>query len=105
MVRRGNCDDVQILVLDHLAKIGVGLHGVLLLLELLNFFPQHFLIDIAQRGDANTFDGLEAAQMILAAAFKADDTDPNIAVGAGNLRPKPRGHCAGASGERGGLEK
>ncbi len=83
VVGRGDQDDVEVLLLEHLAVIGVG--AGLLLRELargddIGRLSEHLLIDVAERDDLDRRDLDQTEQVALAVPAAADETNALLPV-------------------------
>ena len=78
MVGRGDQDDVEVLLLEHLAVVGVGARRLLRRLAVgdhLGGLGQHLLVDVAQRDDLDRRDLDQPEQVALAVPAAADQAD------------------------------
>ena len=79
VVGRGDQDDVEVLLLEHLAIVGVGARGLLRGLARgghLGGIGEHLLVDVAERDDLDRSDLDEPEQVALAVPAGADQPDP-----------------------------
>ena len=93
MVRRTDEDDVEVLLLEHLAVVGVGarpLPGLLPLAGDLDGPGEHVLVRVADGDDLDRRDLDQAPQVALAVPTGADEADPP-----GLLRGKGRRQVGG----------
>ncbi len=108
VVGRGDQDDVQVLLLEHLAVVGVGARGLLRGLAVrddLGGLGQHLLVDVAQRNDLDRRDLDQPEQVGLAVPAAADQPDAlgfPAGEARGPLAPKRQSHSRGS---RAGLEE
>ena len=78
VVGRGDQDDVEVLLLEHLAVVGVGARLLLRGLprgDHLGGLGQHLLVDVAQRDDLDRRDLDQPEQVALAVPAAADQAD------------------------------
>ena len=78
VVGRGDQDDVEVLLLEHLAVVGVGARLLLRGLpagDHVGGLGQHLLVDVAQRDDLDRRDLDEPEQVALAVPAAADQAD------------------------------
>ena len=79
MVRSRDQDDVEVLLLEHLAIVGIGARSFLRGLSAGDDFRslgQHLLVDVAERDDLDGRDLNEAEEVGLAVPAAADQADP-----------------------------
>ena len=89
VVGRGDQDDVQVLLLEHLAIVGIGARGLLRGLARgghLGGMGEHLLVDVAEGNDLDRSDLDQPEQVGLAVPAGADQPDPLRLRGGG-----PRG--------------
>ena len=90
MVGRGDQDDVEVLLLEHLAVVGVGARRLLRRLPVgddLGGLGEHLLVDVAQRDDLDRRDLDQPEQVGLAVPAGADQADPLRLRGGRTPRP------------------
>ena len=79
MIRRGDQDEIQILLLQHLAIIAVSARALLRSLpcgDHVGRVRKHLLIDVAERNDLDRGDLDEAEEIGFAVPACADQADP-----------------------------
>jgi len=81
VIRGGDGDGVDVLVLEHLSHVGValGARGGL------QAFLDDLGVDVAEGDDADALDLLELLDVLQASAAEADDGDAEVTVGARGL--------------------
>ena len=104
MIRRGDGDGVDVFVFEKLADVGVGLRlGTAEFFDVGEALVEDVFVDVAERGDFDVGNFVEAVDVIDAAAARAADGDADAIVGAedGVRLERERGGADGESGGRG----
>ncbi len=108
VVGRGDQDDVQVLLLEHLAVVGEGARSLLRGLPVgddVGGLGQHLLVDVAQRDDLDRRDLDQPEQVRLAVPAAADQSHA-LGFPAGRAEGSPRRSCEReARGRRAGLKE
>src|SRR5213594_34655 len=107
VVRRGDGDGVNLLVLEQFADVPVTFDLLIAFAERLDARVEDFAVHIAKGDDTNVFAGqsAHAADVVLAAPAESDNGDANGSVGAANTGPGISGQAEGGGGESGAFQE
>ena len=86
VVRRGEADDINVLVLQQLADVGVSFDLLPQVPVFLDLPVKNGLVHVAQRDHAGAFDLAQALDVVHAASAKPDDGKADVVVRAGGVR-------------------
>ena len=98
VVRRGDGHRIDLVVVQELPEIGVGLHRLLALFEALHLTGQDHAVHIAQRRHAHAFQPAEPIDVGAPPAVQANHTDADVFVGAAHAArhgSQGKGHDSG----------
>src|ERR1700709_372787 len=105
VIRRGDRDGVDVLVLEQLADVLISFDLVPFGRHLVLALGEDFRVDIAERGEPHALQAVVAADVRSAAAIEADDSDADITIRAGGIGASFGGKPDGGGGEGGFLEE